>query len=112
MLKAVVKLAVLVAVLWFGAIPPDLAHAQMRMGPLSKEAIKNVPALRQTKICEGCDLAGANLRSFELQNGNLKNADLTNSTIQFSDLTNATLEGANPLQFSYRRHDCNGSKFL
>ncbi len=52
-----------------------------------------------TKICENCDLEGADLRRKNLSNANLRGAELTDAilystNLRGADLSNANLRGA------------------
>lgn len=54
----------------------------------------DVQRLLETKICAGCDLAGADLTGADLSGAHLLGADLRDANLKGAILTNANLEGA------------------
>lgn len=54
----------------------------------------DLQALLDTKVCNGCDLAGADLRSKQLEGARLKWTDLSRADLRGANLSGADLTGA------------------
>lgn len=59
------------------------------------ELKENVEKLQQSKICKGCNLAGATLNRLELAGADLEGADLSGAKITLTNLSRANLRNAN-----------------
>ncbi|MCP4699855.1 MAG: pentapeptide repeat-containing protein [Gammaproteobacteria bacterium] len=58
----------------------------------------NAKKLLETKVCEGCDLRGANLEKADLRGANLNTANLQGANLKEANLENADLSGADMQQ--------------
>lgn len=67
---------------------------------------KEVQRLRETKVCPGCDLKGANLADTDLTGVDISGADLSSA-----NLTNATLNNANLSHAIFNGTSLIGAKF-
>lgn len=85
-LRFPVTARIAIAVLAFGA----LAAAQQPAPTVAENAQK----LKETRVCNKCDLRGADLTAADLYGAQMKEANLTGAVFYEADLKMANLKGA------------------
>ncbi|MBE7385686.1 MAG: pentapeptide repeat-containing protein [Leptolyngbya sp. SIO1E4] len=78
-----------------GGPSDEIVAAWLAATESSAESTEEVQQLLQTRVCETCDLHGADLRQYSLSGVNLKNANLERVNLEGVNLAEADLEGAN-----------------
>ena len=73
----------------------DLSNFCGKSGRNATTITVPIQQLLETKQCEGCNLSGANLSSYNLIGANLSNANLSNADMFGANLSNVNISNAN-----------------
>lgn len=79
--------------------------------PTYAQTLSPIEQLRNTRICQGCDLSNADLKGLDLSNVDLSGAKLGNADLSGANLTNANLSGADLYLTKFSNANLKGVNF-